>query len=121
MNEQTIKVWFTDSEEFLEELGKEPPNISKVIRLTKTFKHSDKLPLQSVSVVATFLRHQWLSESVAIIERVELKCPCGQIHDYSDEDELTKRVMNRAEEIQDKIEKTAKSLQIDVRAGIYDK
>ena len=121
MNEQTIKVWFSDAEEFVEELCKDPPNITKVLRLTKLFKHSESLPIQNVSVKATFVRHQWLSETVAVLERVELKSPCGQIHDYGGkEDEVSVRVMARAQEIQDKIEKTAKSLGLDVRGGIYE-
>lgn len=119
-NGQTIQVWFSDPEEFTDELCKDPPSMVKVLRLTKTFKHSEKLPLQNVSVVSTFMRHVWISDHVAVLERVELKSPCGQIHDYGGEDEVTKRVLARAEEIQGKIETTAKSLGIDVRAGIYE-
>jgi len=120
MNEQTIKIWFSDPDEFTDELGKDPPNISKVLRLTKVFKHSETLPLQNVSVKATFMRHKWLSETVAVLERVELKSPCGQIHDYGREDEVSKRVLDLAERIQGKIETTAKSLGVEVRAGIYE-
>jgi len=114
-----IKVWFTDAEEFLDELGKEPPNITKVVRLTKSYEHSKTFSLQNVSVVATFMRHQWLSADVAMLERVELRSPCGQIHDYM-EDEISRRVTDLAKQIQDKIETTAKSLGLDVRAGIYE-
>ena len=118
-NEKIIKVWFSDPDEFTDELCKEPPNISKVLRLTKSFEHLKTFSLQNVSVVATFIRHQWLSSDVAILERVELRSPCGQIHDYV-EDEISHRVMDRAKEIQAKIETTAKSLGIEVRAGIYE-
>jgi len=120
MNElHVIKIWFTDVEEFLEELGKEPPNITKVVRLTKCYEHSKTFSLQNVSVVGTFMRHQWLSSDVAMLERVELRSPCGQIHDYI-KDEISERVMHLSAEIVKKIETTVKSLHLEVRAGIYE-
>jgi len=112
-------VWFSDPDEFSDELCKDPPNIVKVLRLTKVFEHSQTFPLQNVSVKATFMRHKWLSDQVAVLERIELKSPCGQIYDHH-EDEISKRVMGLAEEMQGNIERTAKSLGVEVRAGIYE-
>ena len=110
-----VTVRFSDEGEFLEELKERGPNIDNMIRLTKSFEHSDTLPLQNVSVVATYLR-----DTPPVIQRIKLLRYCGQRYSVGGEDSVSRKVMKSADEIMTGITNKAHSWRFEVNAGVYE-
>jgi hypothetical protein len=109
-----ITTRFNAVEEFLDELRDRPPNIGgNIVRVTTSFQQSQTLPLQNVSVLATYLRNG------DHMERVKLEHYLGQRFQHH-EDEVSNKVMQKAREISDKITEAAKALKLEVRAGVYE-
>lgn len=104
----TVK--FTSVEEFIEELEKERANIRlKVVRLTNLFSPIPNLsPIRSLTVVATAKVRD---------DIIRLNRYCGQIWDIDKTDEET---YERAEAAHKRIEEAAKTLGIEIRAGIWE-
>jgi hypothetical protein len=105
------KIRFSVPEEFLVELESKGL-VEPIVRVTKQFEDSKMSPnIQHVFILATALR---VVGEVAQI--IELKRYCG---DYWGK-EFEQKTLDRAQEIQDEIEKRAKALMLEVRAGVYE-
>jgi len=105
-----IIIKFTDVGEYLNELEQNPPT-DNVVRLTKSFHDLRNGMLKAVAVVSTYL-----DQGCRI---VRLDRYCGEIWSTSTEDTPAKMVLDRANEIQEKIRCEAEKAGFDVRAGIY--
>jgi len=102
-------------EEFLEELTKSPPNIDLVVRGTVSYTSGGAVPtLQSVSVIATYIRSIGLGDESLL---VKLETYCGQHWGFGESD---KKTMDRAENILKQIEDKVKQLDLHWRAGVYE-
>jgi len=103
-------VRFTSVEEFIEELKKERGNIHlKIVRLTNLFSPIPNLaPIKSLTVVATVKVRD---------DIIRLTRYCGQIWDMEGQDKDTHE---RAEAARKRIEEAAKTLGIEIRAGIWE-
>jgi hypothetical protein len=107
-------VRFSYEEEFLNELRDRPPNIDLTVRATVGYDQSGSLPLQNVSVIATYLR-----DLHGLVSRVKLQRFFGQIYSLH-ETEQCKKVIDKAQLLIQKITDEAKAKGLECRAGIYE-
>lgn len=102
-----MQVRFNSPAEFEEELRKDPP---KILRLTKGFTQTNHLPLQNVSVIATFVNRAG--------ELVKLDRYVGQI--LGTQSEIDSKTLAGADKIIYRMEQLAAELKIEIRAGLYE-
>ena len=114
-DDSIVTVRFNDVDEFIEELTARPPNLDKVLRVTRQYEHSSKLPIQNVSVIATALRNL---AGVGLM-RIKLSCYLGQRHAVGS-DETSKHIENKGDDIMAKLEEAAKKLDLIVGAGVIE-
>ncbi len=114
-----VRVHFTDTQEFIDEMRKAPPNVERVVRVTKQFRSSNVAPgIKNVSVLATYLRQVTASlDMPAPLQIIELRRDCGDWWENCGDD----RPITRADGVIDLIENAAKghSPLIRVHAGVY--
>jgi hypothetical protein len=104
-----MTVRFNSVQEFEAELRADPP---KVLRATKSFAQTNHLPIQHVSVIATFLN------SAGQIVRLDRYV--GQYLGRGPETSLDRTVMDRADKVLKQLEMLAREFNIEVRAGLYE-
>ena len=113
-----MRVKFSTADEFLAELTKECESSSgpyaiddQILRLTYSYRQDPHVPLRYLSVVA----------GVVIRGKVvELHQYVGEIMADPAIHEASRHVKGRAEAIRIAIERKARELQLDVRAGIFE-
>jgi len=105
-----MKVKFNNPDEFIEEMEKDGQRISRnIVRLTTMRRISEKISaLHFVSVIATYRVGD---------EIIELDAYCGNEWTNKADD----KVWNKVKEIYDKIQKACERLNLEVRAGFYEK
>ena len=104
-----LTVKFNSTEEFLEELRKDPPP-DKIVRQTAIYRSSRLSPnIKLVSVLATF----WNKRNQVVL----LEHYCGDMWVGDEESRKTQQKMN---EVYDKIDKCAQELGLEVRAGTLE-
>lgn len=102
-------VKFNDVDEFLAELKLDAADVDRrVVRVTSRWRRCEPQPLQSLSVVATY---------VADGQVVLLECPCGTF--FPDLPEGAE-ARNRCSKRREAIEAFATGLGLEVRAGVFE-
>ncbi len=109
-----MRIKFSTAEEFLEELTREAlaqQVEDGILRLTFQYQQSGQAPLTYMSVVAG---------AVVRGKIVELHEYVGQTMDIPYPHSGSDKVRARAEAVKAKIETTARDLNLDVRAGMFE-
>jgi hypothetical protein len=105
-----MTVRFNSVQEFGNELRADPP---KLLRLTKSFAQADTLPIQNVSVLATYVNS---NGQIVRLERYIGQCYAGRVP----ETDIDRQVIHRADKVVRELETLAQELKIEVRAGVYE-
>jgi hypothetical protein len=108
-----MRIRFSTSEEFLEELAKEAKAHEvdeDILRLTFHYQQSGQAPLTFMSVVVG---------AVVRGKIIELHQYIGQTMDTLYPHSASDKVRERAEAIKTKIETQARALDLEVRAGMF--
>jgi hypothetical protein len=105
-----MTVRFNSVQEFTAELRADPP---KVLRATKSFTQTDTLPIQHVSVIATYLNS---AGQIVRLDRYVGQCYAGRVP----ETDIDRAVMDRADKVIRELETLAQEFKIEVRAGVYE-
>lgn len=105
-----LTVKFNSTEEFLEELRKDPPP-DTIVRRTAIYRSSRLSPnIKLVSVMATF----WNKRNQVVL----LDHYCGDI--WMPADEASQKTQQKLNEVYAKIDKCAEELGLEVRAGTLE-
>ena len=104
-----MKVKFNDHKEFLDEFKRDGPP-TKILRLTRSYRRNGTLPIQTVSVLATFVNKHG--------ECVELTRLAGE--DWGAGGPRDEKMDHLITLIMGEIESDAKAAGVEVRAGRFD-
>ena len=108
-----IKVQFNDTSEFIAEFRAAPPNIERVLRITKRFTATDT-GFTEVDVLATYLRKPCDRHGEGDTQIIELRRRCGSKWAHGDD-----QALQQADAALDILTDAAKGQGIEVRAGHY--
>jgi len=104
-----LTVKFNQPEEYLDEMSKDPPP-DKIVRSTVIYRGSRLTPnIKHVSVLATYLSKR---NQIILLEHY-----CGDVWVGQDVNQKTQQKIN---EVQDKIDRCAQELGLEVRDGTLE-
>ncbi len=105
-----MTIRFNSVQEFADELRNDPP---KILRATKSFAQTNTLPIQQVSVIATYLNS---AGQIVRLDRYIGQCYGGRVP----ETDIDRKVMAYADRILKDLQDLADHFKIEVRAGLYE-
>lgn len=114
-----IRARFNGLEEFRVELETRPPNVERVLRVTRRYDSSPAMPIRNVSVVATYLRAV-LSRVDGAQQMIVVKLDCYVGQSWGKGFEHDAKVEARADEVIAALRQAAESLGMEIAPGVYE-